>query len=129
MPVWRYLYFGDWANVRRAPGIGAFHGSELSLVYGTPKFQESRIQSSSAENEVEELLMSSWAGFARDPYNYLSTIGWPKYVSDKSTLIRIAYNNSQVISLTVPDQYDIECKPVYEPSIDSIDSIMYGSGG
>ena len=73
--------------------------------------------------------MSSWAGFARDPYNYLSTIRWPKYDSENNTLIQIAYNNSRAISFTVPDKYDVECKSIYEPSADSIDSLMFGSEG
>jgi hypothetical protein len=31
------------------------------------------------ENEVQQYMMSAWAGFARKPKTALTELGWPKY--------------------------------------------------
>ncbi|KAF7336132.1 Glycoside hydrolase, superfamily [Mycena venus] len=38
VPTWRYRYFGDWNNLRLydcCPGSGAYHTSDLEMVFGT----------------------------------------------------------------------------------------------
>jgi cholinesterase len=128
VPVWRYRYFGDWDNIRVGSEAGAFHGSELSLVFGTPKRFESRVKSTPEQVEVEKLMMSTWAGFARDPLNFLPKLGWPRYKQDEKTLVQIAYENSPKVSFAYPNDYDKECSTVYELSDDSLDHIMGRSG-
>jgi hypothetical protein len=124
VPVYRYRYFGDWDNIRTHSEAGAFHGSELGMVFGTPKAHEHLIPSSPEQLKVEKLMMSAWAGFARDPVGYLKGLGWPLYRQGEKTLVRIAVDNKVDVDFVEPEMYDAECKTVYEPSNDALHSIM-----
>jgi cholinesterase len=57
--TWRYRYFGDWDNVRMGPGAGAFHGSELSMVFGNKKRFEPEVPSTPDQLQVEKMLMAT----------------------------------------------------------------------
>lgn len=35
VPIWRYWYFGNWTNLDPFPWLGAYHSSEIPLVFGT----------------------------------------------------------------------------------------------
>jgi carboxylesterase type B len=80
--TWRYRYFGDWDNIRPEKDAGAFHGSEMSIVFGTPKRFENKYPSPPEEVAVEKLMMNAWASFAKDPQNGLKRLGWPTYDPD-----------------------------------------------
>lgn len=76
--AWRYLYFGDWPNLRLYPGSGAYHGSELEMVFGTAQ-DVSGTPNTPAEDATSMYMMKAWVAFARDPENGLEQLGWPVY--------------------------------------------------
>jgi len=84
VPIWRYRFFADFPNNRVLPGAGAFHGSELPFVYGTPKFRQRGPTASSSDTpeavELTELMMKTWAAFAKNPKDGLTKMQYPQYL-------------------------------------------------
>lgn len=76
--VWRYRYFGDWPNSYIADGAGAYHGSEMPMVFGSTEHFRN-VSDTSEEAKVVESMMSAWAAFARDPECGLGRLGWPEF--------------------------------------------------
>lgn len=78
VPAWQARYFGDWDNMRLYPGSGAYHGSDLAMVFETSE-RISGLPDNQTEKEVARLMASAWAAFASNPQDGLEKFGWPKY--------------------------------------------------
>ncbi|KAK5013810.1 hypothetical protein LTR39_003470, partial [Cryomyces antarcticus] len=78
VPVWRYRYLGTWPNLQLYPTSGAYHGSELEMVFGTAE-DVSGLPNTATENAVSRYTMKAWATFAAAPAHGLSGLGWPLY--------------------------------------------------
>lgn len=78
VPTWQSRYFGDWANLRLYPTSGAYHGSEVPLLFGTAGLI-SGIPNDDPESQVAHYISSAWVAFAADPKNGLTAFGWPRY--------------------------------------------------
>ncbi|KAL8845675.1 MAG: hypothetical protein Q9221_009168, partial [Calogaya cf. arnoldii] len=73
VPTWRYRYHGDRENLRLYKGTaglgprgsGAYHGSDIEMVFGTGQ-DVSGLRNSVAENATSKYMMGAWAAFARD---------------------------------------------------------------
>jgi hypothetical protein len=86
VPTWRYRYHGDWGNLRLYnstaglgdQGSGAYHGSDLNMVFGTAE-DVSGLENIPAEDATSKYIMGAWAAFARDSKQGLSKYGWPAY--------------------------------------------------
>jgi carboxylesterase type B len=77
--VYRYRYFGDFANLRLFPGSGTDHGTELDMVFGTAQ-DVSGLPNDEVEIKTIAYFQKAWATFSRDPENGLSkSMGWPLY--------------------------------------------------
>ncbi|KAK7959643.1 cholinesterase precursor [Apiospora aurea] len=133
VPTWRYRYFGDWDNLRLyngsaglgPRGSGAYHGSEIEMVFGTVR-DVSGLESSCEEDVTSRYMMAAWAAFARDPTGGLTTHGWPLYdptdsslslyhVSIGDTLVLLGYQNSPEPSFVAPNTYDSHCPVKNDP--------------
>jgi cholinesterase len=81
VPIWRYRFFGDFQNNRHVADEGAYHGSELPLVYGAPKLKDSSEKSTDtpAEAALTNVMMKAWATFAKDPEGGLTKLGYKSY--------------------------------------------------
>ena len=81
VPVWRYRFFGDFPNTRltQVPSSGAWHGSEISQVFGSSKL--AGLPNTQDEAAISSYIMSAWAAFAKNPTTALSAapFSWPKY--------------------------------------------------
>ncbi|KAL2811633.1 Alpha/Beta hydrolase protein [Aspergillus granulosus] len=88
----RYQYHGNWTNLSPVPWLGAYHSSELPLVFGTYNLSQptSRNQVLASKyiqgmalytwSKGSQLIFGgAWAAFAHDPYGGLSAYGWPMY--------------------------------------------------
>ncbi|TVY71469.1 Cholinesterase, partial [Lachnellula suecica] len=103
-PTWRYRYFGDFPNLALSPQSGAYHASELALI-----FDVMPPASTPEELLIATYMRGAWAAFAKDPVNGLTNYGWPSYDSSADTLIRLAYNNITGPNVANPYLYDANC--------------------
>lgn len=123
VPTWRYRYHGQWDNLRLynataglgPRGSGAYHGSDIEMVFGTGP-DVSLVNNSGQEDSVSVYMMRAWAAFARDPPTGLTSYGWPAYDPDGQILVQLALNNSAVASFANPSLYDSPCPEVNDPS-------------
>ncbi|KAF2196976.1 cholinesterase precursor [Delitschia confertaspora ATCC 74209] len=122
VPTWRYRYHGDWDNLRLydseaglgSRGSGAYHGSELGMVFGTA--QDISGQQNIAEEEAtSRYMMGAWAAFARDSRKGLTEYGWPAYSEDTDSLVRLGYNNKAALNVVSPTVYDKACPQNNDP--------------
>lgn len=110
-PTWRYRFHGVFPNTNISSEGGAYHGAELTLVFGT-EFETP--ESTAEEIEVADYVRGAWVAFAKDPACGLSSYegGWPAYDPAEETLVRLAYDNSAGPNLARPDRYDANCADV-----------------
>lgn len=111
IPTWRYRYFGHWKNLQLYPGSGAYHGTELEMVFGNSG-AVSGIPPSAKEVKTSRLMQHAWATFADNPDNGLTGLGWPEYDPESKTLIEIANHNQPSIRLVKPSVTDAECSNI-----------------
>lgn len=126
VPVWLYRYLGDWPNIRLFPknddypgqvvsqGSGAYHGTELEMVFGNPE-AVSGVSNTVNEDEMIRLVQSAWAAFARDPKCGLTKLGWPTFDPVEDSLIRLGYGNAPTAQFMDPTLYTAGCGN-YTPS-------------
>lgn len=116
VPTWRYRYHGDWSNLRLyngtaglgSRGSGAYHGSDVEMVFGTGE-DVSGVKNTPQEEAVSRYMMGAWAAFARDPQAGLARYGWHGYATTGQTLVRLGWNDSAVPDFVEPSAYDEEC--------------------
>lgn len=110
-PTWRYRFHGIFPNTNISSEGGAYHGAELTLIFGT---EFSTPASTTEEVEAARYVQGAWVTFAKDPVDGLNGYedGWPAYDPAEKTLIRLAYNNSVGTNLAMPELYDSECADV-----------------
>ncbi|KAI9643546.1 hypothetical protein NHQ30_008165 [Ciborinia camelliae] len=61
-PAYRYYYNATFANIQPAPGLSAYHSSEIPLVFGNLP-----ASATPAEISLSALIQKAWADFAKDP--------------------------------------------------------------
>ncbi|KAI0482041.1 carboxylesterase [Xylariaceae sp. FL0804] len=111
VPVWVFRNFGRWPNLRLYPGSGAYHGSDVDVLFGNDGVV-SGIPPSRKEEEFTILLQHAWAEFARDPTEGLARLGWPRYSGHGETLVQLAYNDQPKAEFVEPRLYDAPCSTV-----------------
>ncbi|KAJ5940611.1 hypothetical protein N7516_000779 [Penicillium verrucosum] len=97
------------SNVSPVAWLGAYHGSEIPIVFGTyDKFRA--IPPSTREVEVSEYMQGAWVAFAKDPSMGLSEYGWPQFNFDEPTLVHLALNNTVEAKFTSASPWDTSCE-------------------
>jgi carboxylesterase type B len=111
--TWRYRWFGVYqnTNLTSSPDSGAYHGSEIPIIFNTMPAGKGNVNSTLQETAVSSYMMGAWATFAKDPANGLESYqgGWPEYDPTESTLLRLSFNNTAGTFLAMPSEYDSEC--------------------
>jgi carboxylesterase type B len=74
VPIWRYRWFGDLAclKITTEPDSGAYHGSEVAVIFGTDQDIQNRVSRTDAEHDLVAYIRGAWAAFAKDPVNGLT---------------------------------------------------------
>ncbi|KAG8630268.1 hypothetical protein KVT40_001887 [Elsinoe batatas] len=108
IPVWLVRYFGDWDNTRLYPTSGAYHGSDLQMLFGASE-DVSGLPESEPQKQTKALVQSAWVAFADDPVNGLTKFGWPRYDRSSASAIQIARNNTPSAQFTPPQTFDSVC--------------------
>ncbi|OMP84398.1 Para-nitrobenzyl esterase [Diplodia seriata] len=78
LDVYRFWYSGNFTNISPLPWMGAFHCSELPLVFGT--HSNYRGNSTPFEYAVSERMQDLWLEFAKDPSSFSQH--WPVWNPD-----------------------------------------------
>lgn len=65
LTTYRYKYAGNFSNISPLPWFGAYHSSELPILFGT--HYEYRANSTEFEFEVSHAMQALWLSFAQDP--------------------------------------------------------------
>lgn len=78
VPVWTYRYAGEFPNQDLGPGTGAWHGSEIALIFGTEK-AGSGASDTVEERALSESMRTTWTGFAQHPEEAMRILGWPQF--------------------------------------------------
>lgn len=74
----RFFYAGNFTNISPKPWMGAYHGSELPLLFGTHNLNGN---STAFEDAVSQTMQDAYVAFASDPENGLTeaNVEWPAY--------------------------------------------------
>ena len=77
-PTYRYLFAAVTAELALTASSGAYHGSEIPLVFGsTAEVVEGEI--SGGTKRLERFVMRTWAAFVKDPVRGLERLRWRRY--------------------------------------------------
>ena len=60
VPAWRFRYMGVWKNTDLGPGTGAYHSSDVPIVFGTTELRTGNVKDSSEEAKVVKRMRSSF---------------------------------------------------------------------
>jgi carboxylesterase type B len=86
--AWRARFYG---------GGSTGHGAELPFVFG------------SKAGGLSEYMMTTWAGFAKDPKNYLLKPEWPTY-KPGGRIVRLGYQTEVKASTEAASVVDSSCR-------------------
>ncbi|KAL9095027.1 MAG: hypothetical protein Q9165_002629 [Trypethelium subeluteriae] len=98
VPTHRYLYAGNFSNIAPRPWQGAYHSSELPLIFGTSGIV--RGASTPFELAVSKQMQHYYLDFISDPVNGLNKAGWPEYKPGGQAL-EFAYDGVVVQNISV----------------------------
>jgi cholinesterase len=117
VPTWRYRWFGVFPNTNLTtyPDSGAYHTSEIPIVFNTPAAGKGIVIDTAQEQAVMNYTRGAWAAFAKDPINGLNSYqgGWPAYNPTMSTLVRLAFGEATGTNLALPEMYDAPCGTIF----------------
>ncbi|PQE33368.1 hypothetical protein CJF32_00006660 [Rutstroemia sp. NJR-2017a WRK4] len=74
LKTYQYQYRGNFSNISPLPWLGAYHSSELPLIFGTSG--DFRGEDTRLEKQTSLAMQRAWGAFARDPENGLERTGW-----------------------------------------------------
>ncbi|KAJ5100308.1 hypothetical protein N7456_006360 [Penicillium angulare] len=101
--TYRYQYAGNFSNISPLPWFGAYHSSELPMVFGT--HYEYRGPSTQFEWDVSYAMQALWLSFVEDPSrgparlaldgvagnpNNASYFAWPEFKQGSSNMLLLA---------------------------------------
>lgn len=119
VPAWVWRYFGDWENTRLYPTSGAYHGSDLEMIFGASG-DVSGIPPVEDQEKLTAIMQRAWYEFSNDPWHGLTKeMGWPKYDESKDSLIVYGKDNSPKPSLVKPSEYNAPCSTVVLGALDT----------
>lgn len=75
--TFRFLYAGNFTTISPQWWEGAFHSSDLPMVFGT--YALARGPGTDFQRQVSERMQEYWVAFAEDPVGGLEKLGWGRY--------------------------------------------------
>ncbi|KAH8657942.1 Alpha/Beta hydrolase protein [Xylariales sp. PMI_506] len=77
LDTYRYFWAGNFSNISPVPWLGAFHWSDLFMIFGTYSTDVGDIPQ--LEVGTSETIQDYLLAFVKDPSTVSSTVGWPKF--------------------------------------------------
>ncbi|KAB8275855.1 Alpha/Beta hydrolase protein [Aspergillus minisclerotigenes] len=111
LTTYRYQYRGNFTNISPEVGLGAYHTSELPLLFGTSGIYG---PDSHFEKAVSVKMQDLWVAFAKDPEDGLVHQGWPKAASTDGKVMILADSDSNTVSTVMAERaIDDACRGYY----------------
>ncbi|KAJ8607099.1 hypothetical protein MRB53_040535 [Persea americana] len=111
IPSYQYRFLADdlpQLNPPQLASYGAYHSSEIPLVFGT--YNSSPIMNTSSETiALSRDMQTDWVAFARNPASGLVAQGVPLYQSNGTTLLQFGINSTTPVSLNSSQAYNSAC--------------------
>ncbi|KAJ5722124.1 hypothetical protein N7488_000159 [Penicillium malachiteum] len=77
LDTYRYFYGGNFSNISPVPWLGAFHWSDLFMIFGTYRLDFGPV--SPLEIETSETMQDHLLAFLKDPETFSSVASWPLF--------------------------------------------------
>jgi carboxylesterase type B len=121
LTTYRYQYAGNFSNISPLPWFGAYHSSELPMIFGT--HYEYRGNSTPFEWDVSYAMQAMWLSFAEDSSrgparlavgsaaanpNNETYFQWPGFEQGSSDMLLFA-DDEKVMQLVSSDRIDSHC--------------------
>jgi acetylcholinesterase len=82
VPVFRFQYAGTFPNLNHFKWLGAYHGSDLSITFGTYELLDGIAKTTRFEVEVSRSMQDHILAFVKDPFHGpQKTMGWKPLVA------------------------------------------------
>ncbi|KAI9727439.1 MAG: hypothetical protein M1834_008383 [Cirrosporium novae-zelandiae] len=91
-PTFRYVYDGNFTNISPLPWMGAYHSSELPLLFGS--HSDADVDSTPFEYCTSHTMQDLWLEFIKDPIEGLPKQDWKPYSSEDGNAIVFGRGNS-----------------------------------
>ena len=75
LQTYRYLYSGNFSNISPLAWMGAYHDSDLPMIFGT--HGDFRGESTGFERRTSEMMQDAVLAFMKDPCAGPESVGWP----------------------------------------------------
>lgn len=106
-PTWQYLYAGNFTDISPRPWLGAYHTSELPMVFGSFGIEG---PATKFEQRVSEEMQDMYLAFAQDPARGLLKAGWTEAVqSTEAPYLMTWAADGEVAQLVDVDEIRQEC--------------------
>ena len=113
LDTYRYFWAGNFSNISPVDWLGAFHWSDLLLIFGT--YQEDVGEISQLEVKTSETMQDHLLAFLKDPSTVNVTVGWPAFDADSPGGGKILeFGKGTPVRMVTGDWLDGGC---YNPSI------------
>ncbi|KAF1827590.1 alpha/beta-hydrolase [Dissoconium aciculare CBS 342.82] len=115
-PIWRYFYEGDFPNARLFPHAGAYHTSEIPMVFGTYPLQNALGPVTPTQIAMSAAMQQIWGDFVKNP---AAGPGWPQVGSSFFGIeLGVLGGQKRLDGMTVEPMIhaDLGC-PILEPLI------------
>lgn len=111
--TYRYQYRGNFSNLSPASFLGAYHTSELPMIFGTSG--DFYGADTAYESEVSVRMQDLWLAFAKDPENGPALLGWSNSTSNEFLLLagQDANNQTVVSTMQADSTIDDACTSYY----------------
>ncbi|OJJ42744.1 hypothetical protein ASPZODRAFT_1299585 [Penicilliopsis zonata CBS 506.65] len=77
LDTYRYYYAGNFSNISPVPWLGAFHWTDMLMVFGTYMLDVGEIPQ--LEVDTSQTMQDYILAFLKDPTTLPSTVGWPVF--------------------------------------------------
>lgn len=99
--TYRWQNVGNFSNISPLPWQGAYHSSDLPMLFGThPDF---RGNSTQGEYEVSEAMQDHYLAFVKDPINGPGALGWSNTSSGQILRFAVGSEVTTTIAETTLD--------------------------
>ena len=105
LTTYRYQYAGNWTNQDPFPWMGAFHSSDLVMLFGSYADDVGPVVEP-LEKETSEIMEDFLLAFMTDPYNGPQAMGWPRFntsADNGGTLLRFGADGKAAQNVSAND--------------------------